>query len=140
MAHALFQASIKIILKKDGKILALRTTDDYLDFPGGRLDETEIQLDHKQAVLRELKEELGDSIKVKVGKLAFVSRRSYSHQGTKNYVLAIFYLAEYQSGDINLSDEHSQYVWLTPDEIFKPGTKFISPDEEKQLKAYFKAE
>jgi hypothetical protein len=37
--HAYFQVATKLMLKKDGKILALITNDDYLDFPGGRIDE-----------------------------------------------------------------------------------------------------
>lgn len=137
MSHALFQVSIKIILQKDGKILVLKTNDDYLDFPGGRLDESEMDLDHQTVVQREIREELGEDIKVDVGKLAFVSRRSYTKDGITNRVIAIFYNANYTSGSVQLSDEHVHAEWLEKAEILNRGYKFMSPDEEKQLKEYF---
>lgn len=139
MSHALFQVSIKIILQKDSNILILKTNDNYLDFPGGRLDESELDLDHQTVVQREIKEELGEAVKVGVGKLAFVSRRSYTKDGITNHVIAIFYNANYISGDIQLSDEHVHSEWLEKSEILSRGYKFMSTDEEKQLKEYFAA-
>jgi 8-oxo-dGTP pyrophosphatase MutT (NUDIX family) len=139
MSHALFQISIKIILVKGNKILALKTNDNYLDFPGGRLDHTEVNLDHRTVAQREIEEELGANLKVNIGKLAFVSRRSYTKDGVENNVIAIFYQADYLSGEIQLSDEHVHAGWIDPNDIFVQGVKFMSVDEEKQLRDYFTA-
>lgn len=138
MAHAQFQIALKTLIEKDGKILTLRTNDNYLDFPGGRIDETEIEMGHEETLQREISEELGDGVAVKVGKLALISQRSYTVEGVKNYVLAVFYIAQLESGEVNLSDEHKHFEWLEPNQILQTDAKFMSPDEEKQLINYFR--
>lgn len=137
MGHALFQVAIKTILKKDDKILVLLTNDNYIDFPGGRLNEDERDQPPKEVVLREIKEELGEKVKIQVGKLAFVSRRTYTHEGAKNYILAIYYEADYLEGEIVLSDEHAHLQWLAPKDIFQLSGQFQSDDEKQQLVEYF---
>ena len=72
--HALYQIATKSLLYKDKCILVLFTPDNYLDFPGGRVDETERNLPWTEALKREVAEELGESIYIDVGRTLFVSK------------------------------------------------------------------
>lgn len=136
--HALYQVATKSLLYKDGRILVLFTPDNYLDFPGGRVDETERNLPWTEALKRELAEELGDSISIGVGRTLFVSKRQYHKAEQTYYIAAIFFECQYVAGDIKLSDEHGNYEWLTPEEIINHRLKFMSEDERDQLLALFK--
>jgi 8-oxo-dGTP pyrophosphatase MutT (NUDIX family) len=135
--HAYFQVATKLMLKKDGKILALITNDDYLDFPGGRIDETEVDLPLESALARETEEELGPNLKFKVEKPIFITKRHYTKNGQNFRIVAVYYEAQYLSGDIKLSDEHAVFEWVEPSKLLGEAHKFISDDEEVQLKNYF---
>ena len=52
--HAMYQLSIKCLAIKDGKVLVLKTPDNYIDFPGGRVDMGEEDLSHHKILEREL--------------------------------------------------------------------------------------
>jgi 8-oxo-dGTP pyrophosphatase MutT (NUDIX family) len=135
---AYYEATIKILLKKDDKILALTTSGGLLDFPGGRIDETEVDLALTEVLKREVAEELGEDVEFKVGNLAFVSKRQYTKDMKIFRALAIFYEAKYISGKIALSDEHTISEWIKPAELLSRDNKYMTPDEEAQLRAYFK--
>lgn len=132
-----FQVTIKILLKKGNQVLVLKTHDDMIDFPGGRMDESEVDLSLIDVLRREVEEELGSGIKYRIGQLAFISKRHYSMNGNNFRVLAIYYEAEYLDGLAALSNEHKVAVWMPPADIFKANNIFVSDDEEAQLKAYF---
>lgn len=136
--HALWQVATKALLfNGEGKLLALTTPDGYLDFPGGRVDETERQQPWTESLKREVGEELGPSITFEPQNIAFVSKRSYHHDGTTHYIAAIYFTARYIGGDIELSDEHAQYAWIDPKTILTSNYTFVSDDERQQLQAYF---
>jgi 8-oxo-dGTP pyrophosphatase MutT (NUDIX family) len=135
--YANFQVSLKLIIKWDNKILTLKTHDGFIDFPGGRIDESEVEIPMLEVLKREIAEELGNDIKFDIGKIAFVTKRKYTFK--QNFkVLAIYYEADYISGDYVLSDEHSVAKWMEPEEILSKDHKFISKDEYDQLKTYLK--
>lgn len=134
--HAYFQVATKLMLKKGGKILALITNDDYLDFPGGRIDETEVDLPLEVALKREIEEELGPSLKYEVEKPIFISKRHYTKNGQNFRIVAIYYEAKYLSGDIKLSDEHAVFKWVSPSKLLAETHKLISDDEKAQLQKY----
>jgi 8-oxo-dGTP pyrophosphatase MutT (NUDIX family) len=134
--YAYFQVTTKLILNKNGKILCLVSPDDYLDFPGGRIDEGEKDLSLEVALKREVAEELGTSLEFAVGKTAFVCKRYYNLKEQNFYVIAIYYEAEYVSGNIELSDEHATYKWAEPKQLLATKHKFVSEDEEQKLKDY----
>lgn len=135
--HALYQLATKALLFKGDKILVLVTPDGYLDFPGGRVNESERNVPWADALKREVVEELGESVKINIGKTLFVSKRQYEKEGKTNYVAAIFFECQYVSGDITLSDEHGSHLWLKSDEIINNRLKFISDDEKEQLSVLF---
>ncbi len=133
---AFFQVGAKAIVRKGNKILLLTTPGGHYDFPGGRMDESEVELELSEVLYREIQEELGTSFKFEIGKVIFVSKRHYIKE--KNYrVLVVFFDAEYQEGDIHLSEEHSMSSWVEPGSILSKPEKFVSTDEYKQLRNYY---
>ena len=133
--HALYQVATKALLFKDDRILALITPDGYLDFPGGRVDESERDLPWTDALRREVAEELGEQVSIEIGQTLFVSKRQYDKDERTYYIAAIFFKCKYIDGDIELSDEHVNHEWLTPEEIINHRLKFVSEDEKDQLVA-----
>jgi len=131
-----FQVSVKAIVKDGSKILLLETPDGYYDFPGGRIDETEKDLNLHEVLKREIQEELGKSIKFKIKDVAFASKRRFTKINKDNRLIAIFYEVEYLSGPIKLSEEHNKYTWIKPDSILNEPDKFMSEDEYNQYKQY----
>ena len=131
-----FQVSVKAIIKEGQKILLLETPYGSYDFPGGRIDETEKDLELHEVLKRELQEELGNNIKFTVGDIAFVSKRRYTKNSKENRLIAIFYEADYISGKIELSDEHTKYTWVEPQSILNKPKKFMSEDEYTNYKKY----
>ena len=135
--HAQYQVATKALLFKDDRILVLITPDGYLDFPGGRVDESERNLPWTEALRREVAEELGEQVSIEIGQTLFVSKRQYDKNEKTNYIAAIFFKCKYINGNIDLSDEHANHKWLTPEEIINHQLKFVSEDERNQLEALF---
>jgi 8-oxo-dGTP pyrophosphatase MutT (NUDIX family) len=135
--HALYQVATKALLFKDDQILVLITPDGYLDFPGGRVDESERDLPWTEALRREVVEELGEQVSIEIGQTLFVSKRQYDKDDKTHYIAAIFFKCKYVNGDIELSDEHANHKWLTPEEIINHQLKFVSEDERNLLVALF---
>lgn len=133
--HALYQIATKAILYNNGKILILYTPDGYVDFPGGRVDESERELSWQDALRREIAEELGNDITVSIGRTLFVSKRQYHKNDATHYVAAIYFECQLESGEIALSDEHVASAWIEPSELFDGTKKFVSEDEYAQLSA-----
>ncbi len=133
---AYFQVGAKAIVSKGDKILLLTTPSGLYDFPGGRMDESEVELEIKEVLLREIHEELGENFKCKLGKVIFVSKRHYTKNNLDYRVLVIFFEAQFIDGDIELSEEHSSSSWVEPASVLSSPEKFISVDEYKQFKDY----
>lgn len=135
--YAMYQVTLKILLRRDDTYLTLYTSDDFVDFPGGRIDESEYDVPFVQSMQREFAEELGTT-QIAIEDLAFVCKRAYTFTGVVHHVLAVYYNASLEAGDIALSDEHKKYAWLTPSQIVAlPPNKFMSGDEYEQMSAYF---
>jgi len=138
--HMLYQVTVKALLFKDGKLLTLISPNGYLDFPGGRVDASECNLTWEESLEREVAEELGQDLHIKVGETVFVTKRAYTFSGTAHHVAAIYFKAEYESGQITLSDEHARFDWVDPAALATTDYKFVSADECRQMRAYFAPE
>ena len=98
------------------KFLLLKRSESSKIFPGiwqmvtGNIDEGESTAN---AVKRELFEETG----IKAGKL-FVTPRinSFYFPGTDKIILSPVFLAMAENKDVTISDEHSEYKWVSFDE------------------------
>jgi 8-oxo-dGTP diphosphatase len=108
-----FLAVKGIISREDGKILVLKRSskDDYKpgvwETVGGGMDREETP---KEALTREIQEETGLAVKVGGPFNVFTFKKD-----TGEYKVGITFLCEYVSGDVVLSDEHSEYHWIDPE-------------------------
>lgn len=121
--HELFQISQKIVVydpeKKTFLMLKIADTESFFvqkygvwDFPGGRVDVSESLED---SLSRELGEEVGfDTDTTESLKQSGVFLAEYR----KKRVLTLGYIAQSSSSqDIALSSEHSEYRWVTAEEV-----------------------
>lgn len=112
------RVGVKILLKnKEGKFLVLKrnpekysTVHKLWDMPGGRIDPGSTLLENLN---RELKEETGLT-------LSSEPRLIYAQDILRpdKHVVRLTYIGEGE-GEITLSDEHSEFDWLTAEEIKK---------------------
>jgi 8-oxo-dGTP diphosphatase len=100
--HKLFQVGQKAFIARDGEVLVVFFNNDWLDFPGGRIDEGETDI--IEALKREVREET--SLEVDVGE-PFAT-----WLGRGGTVYLVGYRCRYVSGQVTLSDEHSSFRWL----------------------------
>lgn len=135
--HALFQVAVKTILRKDDEILVLTTPDGYVDFPGGRMDTSEIDMPLAEVLKREVREELGPQVMFEINHLAFVAKRQYDKLGETHRIMAIYFDTTYVEGEFVLSDEHVVFEWKKPEELLPLADRFVSKDEFEQFKTYF---
>ena len=104
----------KAVIREGEKYLLLKRSPDAKvypdrwDFPGGKLDQGETA---EEAVVREVKEETGLDV-------AFGPRIKQTEYEDTDYILVFYYfIPQSLSGNIRLSDAHSEYQWFAEKEI-----------------------
>jgi len=99
-------------LFRDRKMLLLRRCEPPCTFvpPGGKLELNEDPLD---GLRREVREETGLEIEVIGLAHTWFGRITTGDQ----LLLAINYLATTDHGEVRLSDEHTDYVWVTREQL-----------------------
>lgn len=128
MSQKGFGAGIHLLIKKDSKFLVLKRSGDdkddpgHWDLPGGGIRYMEKPLD---AALREAKEEAGIEVRI----VNILDMWGKFFEG--NWSIESLVEAEYTSGEVKLSFEHSQYKWITKQQL-----KEIEP-KANNLKALF---
>ena len=133
--HLSYQVGLKVLLKKDGKFLFLKSPlGPCLDLPGGRIGRKEKDTPLTQVIQREIEEELGNSIKYKVEQPVFQFRRYFDYLDL--HIFITVYEATFLSGEINLSSEHESYQWIDDPAALKE-KDFLSTEEFLQFKNYF---
>ncbi len=80
------------------------------DLPGGRIENNETIA---EGFTRDVTEEIGSDVQYQLGDIVHAEQMEY----LDGPVYAVFSLGYYQGGDITLSDEHSEYHWLTVEEV-----------------------
>ena len=135
--YGIYHVGFKILLRKGNRFLFLKSASKkYWDLPGGRADNIEYKTPIKKIIEREVKEELGDKARYNLGKIVFQYRR-YS-PNRKIYVFTTVYEAEYLSGEIKLSPEHSSYEWIDPKDYKFKEKEFCSKEDFKEEYLAFK--
>lgn len=126
-----YQVSLKVFLKNEAEeTLILQNSQThgdiaYYDFPGGRIDVDEFRVDYETILLREIREELWEDVRVSLStKPVAISRLENPRHGMR--VFHVFFEAQYLWWDIVISDEHSSYQWvkldsICPEEYFMSG-------------------
>ena len=104
MVAALMRRQGKVLVGKrpEGKSLPGRW-----EFPGGKI---ELDESPQEALIRELKEELG--VAAEVGPLKFAATHTYGKTG----ILFLFYEVKYWKGEIK-TQQHLDLKWVAPKEL-----------------------
>jgi 8-oxo-dGTP pyrophosphatase MutT (NUDIX family) len=135
--QALFQVSLKILLRSGQKVLLTRGSKKDIDLPGGRIDVGEENAAFEDVIAREIREELGADVRFHLGAVLFVHHLGY----TKNEgsILNVVFEAQYISGDIKLSEEHISYEWVDRRLYQFSKQDFLLQDQKKYkaFKQYF---
>ena len=130
----MFYVGLKAFIKKNDKILILNDPQHGLDFPGGKMQEGES--DFTEALQREVREETGLEITVSVPFYTWYFEYSLHHRNAGKEVFLVGYRCEYVSGEIQLSDEHDHFQWISKDEYqnYKEESEYY-----KALEHYFES-
>lgn len=129
-----------IIVKKDNKFLLVQKPRKYnaWQFPQGGVDKGE---SHLEAAMRELAEECGDDIKIKIDSQS-IGFYEYPfpadfirHHGEYFGAKVTFFRAEYVSGEVKVDGkELIGFKWIEADEI----KKYVSEDYWDNTKRFIK--
>lgn len=119
MAGTFFVAA-NALIENEGKLLLMKRADDY-DFEGGYWEAVSGRLEQKigsvkEEMLREVREELGDNFKVEI--IAPIGTYNFfrNKDGTGE-TIGIDFVCKYIGGEIKINEEHSDYKWVSKDEI-----------------------
>ena len=124
----------KAFIERDGKVLVVIDPDEGLDFPGGRIDKGEEDLE--ASLKREVHEESGLEIEVGHPFSAWhnIFPKGHKYEGQRVYLIG--FRCTYISGEVTLSEEHNAYRWVSRDDFHEvnDGTEYF-----QYLKKYFEA-
>lgn len=115
-----FVAAVAALIFKKGRILAMKRSASKDAGAGlwetlsGRIEKDEEPL---EAVKREIKEEC--NLEVEIDPRPVMSYQA-SRKGEP--MILVIYQARYISGEVEMSEEHDEYAWLTPNEFAKVST------------------
>jgi 8-oxo-dGTP diphosphatase len=117
MEHRLFSLSAKVLIRNnDGRYLLLkrsqksRSNPGKWEFPGGKVDRGEIL---EPALLREVSEETG--LAIALDHVAGAAESEFYEWRVAHMIME----AHLESGEVCLSDEHSDFTWVPLDELPK---------------------
>lgn len=121
MVDKMFVAT-KAFIICDDEVLLLRESSNYkdsahtdkLDLPGGRV---ELGQKFDYSLLREIKEETG--LEVEIGKPFFVNESYPTVRGENWQIIRIFFECNSKSKNVILSEDHSEFIWIKPEEYTK---------------------
>ena len=123
--------AVKALFRSGNKILLTHDIWDQWDLPGGRIKKDEFEKPLESVLERKLKEELGSSIKYKIGEpKTFFRVKRIEHLETGGEmtvkIFGIGYEVEYLGGKIILGSHHDNMKWfsieeLNPEEYLKGG-------------------
>jgi len=125
-----FHLAVRGILQNDkGEYLILKRSDQCKhqpgswEFPGGKVDHGE---DFATALIREFKEET--SLDIKLNRVM-----GSGDKERENYKIAYLFLeVEQTGGDLQISDEHDEYAWVSRKNLVIEG---FSPQLQNLVKS-----
>ncbi len=134
MSHAQFYIGQKAFIEKDGKVLVLFNPFGELDFPGGRIENTD-EGDWEAALKREVMEEVGLKVEVLCPVATWVVKIERGDT-TGNLCFIIGYTCQNKEGQIKLSNEHAEYRWVNEESYLE-----LNNDDHyfKYLQTYFQS-
>lgn len=101
-----------IVLKKEEKILVLKRKNGLWEFPGGNIEWGELP---EKAAARECKEETGITPK----EISFlgITSATYKKEENEKHSIYLVYSGKCIEDVVTLSEEHTEYRWLTLEEL-----------------------
>ncbi|MDX2159377.1 MAG: NUDIX domain-containing protein [Hyphomicrobiaceae bacterium] len=109
-----FEVSLKAFIVDGGRALFVREADSgYWELPGGRIDVGEEWEPHATVLAREIREELGTHLSLRVGSEAVTWTRRRPSDGAFLFIIAR--PSVIVTGGPLLSPEHAEMAWLGPD-------------------------
>ncbi len=118
--------AVKVFLEKGGKFLIAKDNFGVWDLPGGRIKKDEFETSMEDIVKRKISEELGEDVNYKLHEpVVFMRHERVEHaQGNPTVrIFAVGYRADLISGEIRLSQRHTEIFWADP-KNFKPEDYF----------------
>ena len=117
------RVAVGAFIFRDGRVLLLKRKNSPFTFapPGGRLNVDE---DPLAGLRREVREETG----LAIHPISIANHWYGSMDGEKPALLCINFLAEWQNGDVHLSEEHSEFVWASCEDIRSGNVKTVDQD------------
>ncbi len=121
--------ALKVFLEKNGRLLMLKDNFGDWDLPGGRIKTDEFETPLDKILARKMSEEVGSGVKYSIDKPEIFMRHQRQEHAPGNPVVRIFamgYIAEFLSGEIELSPRHTAMEWVDvktfqPESYFKGG-------------------
>lgn len=111
----LYYVAVKLFLRKQNNLLITHDVWGDWDLVGGRLLKNEFDTPLKEVIKRKVKEELGGSVKYRLGDPLVFFRHERKEAGLDNKLIRIFaigYEAEYLGGEIKLWEHHDKMLWV----------------------------
>ena len=106
-----FHVAMKGLIGREDQLLLVKDSSSGLwELPGGRIEVGEEEVSHPEVLLRELREELGPDVVVDVHHPVLTwAKRLFGEDG---HVFLVGWRCEYRSGDVRLSNEHTEFRWV----------------------------
>ncbi len=114
---ALYYVGQKAFIKKGDEVLVLADSRWRVDYPGGKIQEHETDL--IESLKREVMEETGLEINVGEPFATWNYIIPSEHRLAGNKLFLVGYKCDYVSGEVKMSDEHSNFSWVTKDNYKK---------------------
>lgn len=121
--------AVKVFLENDGKLFIFKDGFGQWDLPGGRIKKDEFDTPLEKIVERKIFEELGQTIKYKLGKPVVFMRHERVESAPGNPTVRIFaigYQASFTGGKIQFPGHHVEMKWVDindfqPEDYFTGG-------------------
>lgn len=91
-----------------------KTMTGYYDLPGGRIDEQEKKVSLRNIIMREIREELGKKVRLRVKEVPVAVGQHWHYSRRlrrERFAVLVFFEAHYLGGALTVSHEHEEYRW-----------------------------
>ena len=110
--HGYFQITQKAFIRKNNFLLVMKDKKSGEgDLPGGRMNQDEFFGDWLVSLNRELQEELGNNLQLKIYPEVILVHKHFINLG-KHPCIILGYHADFLGGEIQISEEHEYYEWV----------------------------